>query len=138
MSIDFILSRLTSVKRNGNQYTAKCPAHADKSPSLSLKDCGDHVLIHCFGGCDAPDVLGAIGLTLADLYAESNLTKTERRHFYESKRRSDNRETLQNELNVLLIAKNALLKGNALAPDDLARVNQACEKIKAIRGGAAC
>lgn len=33
--------------------SAQCPAHDDRDPSLSLKECDDSkVLIHCFAGCD--------------------------------------------------------------------------------------
>lgn len=48
---------------------ARCPAHDDNGPSLSIKDAGDgRTLIHCFAGCGAVDVLAAIGLELQDLY----------------------------------------------------------------------
>lgn len=64
-----ILDRLDGVrdKRQGN-YLACCPAHEDKSPSLSIKFCGDgRVLLHCFAGCDIEAICGALGLRLSDL-----------------------------------------------------------------------
>ena len=68
---DIILSKLSKVKGNGVKYIACCPAHDDKSPSLSLLFNPDgRILIHCHAGCEALDVLSAIGLTLSDLYPD--------------------------------------------------------------------
>ena len=40
-------------------YRAKyrCPAHADKTPSLSLRQGQTSILVHCFAGCNPHDVL---------------------------------------------------------------------------------
>ena len=43
-----------------NKYRACCPAHDDKSPSLSLTDVGDKVLFHCFAGCSQTEVIDAL------------------------------------------------------------------------------
>lgn len=50
--------------------SAQCPAHEDRSPSLSVRDAGGRLLVHCFGGCETPEVLASVGLGLADLYDE--------------------------------------------------------------------
>ena len=66
--LDRLLSRLERVQPIGNnRYKALCPAHDDRSPSLAIKDDSDRLLLHCFSGCDTTDVLGAIGLTFADI-----------------------------------------------------------------------
>ena len=55
-------------KRNGKGWQARCPAHEDKSPSLSVTASDDgKVLLYCHAGCDAASVCGALGLTMADL-----------------------------------------------------------------------
>lgn len=56
-------------RRTGRSWRARCPAHADRTPSLSLSE-GDagRVLIHCFGGCDFHGVLQALGLSVEDLF----------------------------------------------------------------------
>jgi hypothetical protein len=47
---------------------ARCPAHPDHSPSLSIT-AGDRLtLLHCFAGCPTTTVLAARGLRLADLF----------------------------------------------------------------------
>src|SRR5262249_5080584 len=67
--VALVLDRLTGVRRCGNGWTARCPAHDDGANSLGLGTGDDErVLINCFAGCDANRIVAAIGLTLADLY----------------------------------------------------------------------
>ena len=68
--IDAMLSRLDGVKRTGNgTWLARCPAHADKSPSLSIRETDDDkVLIHCHAGCSVHEIVGAVGLEISDLF----------------------------------------------------------------------
>lgn len=78
--------KLDKVKRTGKgTWTACCPAHADKGPSLSIRETDDgRVLLHDFGaGCSAVDILAAVGLELRDLYPEpiAGHRKPERRPF---------------------------------------------------------
>jgi hypothetical protein len=67
-SIDVVLSRLDGVRKSGRDYVAKCPAHADRSPSLTIAE-GENgrILIHCFAGCEALAVLDACGLKWEDV-----------------------------------------------------------------------
>ena len=72
MKLDEFLSRLTKVKKTGNGWIACCPAHDDKSPSLTVGiGKGGGVIAHCFGGCDIADVVAAVGMTLSDLMPET-------------------------------------------------------------------
>lgn len=41
----------------GNVAMCRCPAHADQTPSLSLRQGDRGLLVTCFAGCDAVDVL---------------------------------------------------------------------------------
>lgn len=68
MQTEEILKRLDYVSGEYPQYMARCPAHDDRKPSLSIKDAGDKTLIYCFAGCEAEDIMHAIGLELRDLY----------------------------------------------------------------------
>ena len=58
------------MKRTGDlRWISKCPAHIDRTPSLSIRAVDDgRVLIHCFAGCPTIDVLLAIGLDFGDLF----------------------------------------------------------------------
>lgn len=50
---------------------ARCPAHEDKRPSLSIREGRDgRILLHCFAGCSSGEVVAALGLTWGDLFAE--------------------------------------------------------------------
>ena len=46
---------------------ARCPAHEDRDPSLSVSVKEGRTLIYCFAGCSADAVLEAVGLTWRDL-----------------------------------------------------------------------
>jgi hypothetical protein len=72
MDISALLSRLEKVRATGPlKWSACCPAHADKTPSLAVREMADgRVLVHCFGGCDIENIVGAVGMTLADLMPE--------------------------------------------------------------------
>lgn len=67
-----LLPRLDKVRETGRgQYLACCPAHDDRSPSLSVRECADNtVLIHCFALCAPPDVLASVGMDVADLFPD--------------------------------------------------------------------
>src|SRR5438067_528888 len=65
------LSKFERVRKEGNGWMAKCPAHADDKPSLHISIGDDsRILINCFAGCSAERILEAVGLTLSDLFTE--------------------------------------------------------------------
>lgn len=70
MSVENLLSRLAKVKPTGRgTWIACCPAHEDRSPSMTVRDCDDgRVLVHCFAGCSVHDILGAVGMDIAELF----------------------------------------------------------------------
>lgn len=71
MLINDFLSRLEKVEGGQDQWKARCPAHPDKNPSLSIGLADDgKILINCFRGCSTEQITGAMGLSLSDLYME--------------------------------------------------------------------
>ncbi len=70
MTISNLLSRLQKVRKRGNnQWNACCPAHDDKTPSLSIKDDNGTILLHCFGQqCAVSDIAAAVGVDLSELF----------------------------------------------------------------------
>ena len=73
--ITAMLGRLEKVTDRGDgQYSALCPAHEDKSPSLSIRETDDRLLLRCHAGCYATEIVAAAGLSLADLF-NTPLTK---------------------------------------------------------------
>jgi hypothetical protein len=64
-----VLGRLSGVKKSGDEYSARCPAHEDRKASLSLSETSDGaVLLKCHAGCNASEILAPIGLELRDLF----------------------------------------------------------------------
>lgn len=54
------------VERLGGRWSpqggmCRCPAHEDRTPSLSVRVGRTRLLLHCFAGCRAPDILRALG-----------------------------------------------------------------------------
>jgi hypothetical protein len=78
MSADILLAKLDGLKETGpGRYIARCPAHKDRSPSLSVRVLDDgRILVHCFASCDVADVVAAVGLTITDLFPDRPLTQT--------------------------------------------------------------
>jgi hypothetical protein len=63
---DLLHARAIGTRR----WAAKCPAHDDRSPSLSIGEGTDgRVVLICRAGCDTPAVLSAAGLSWRDLFS---------------------------------------------------------------------
>ena len=67
------LERVEGIRRVGDgRWVARCPAHDDRMPSLSIRRADDRVLVHDHAGCDIATILESIGLATADLFDESH------------------------------------------------------------------
>lgn len=134
MTVDAITSRLEGVRRTGrDRWVARCPAHKDRGPSLSVRELDDgRVLLHCFAGCEVGAVLGAIGLDLADLYppreGAGKGRQAERRPF--SVR--DCIEALQAELRVAWVLLADLAAGREPTEADRRRAIKARDRCAAL------
>ena len=90
------IERLQVCRPSGKgKWIAQCPAHDDRSPSLSIKEAEDgRLLIKCFAGCEAGDVIRATGLEIGDLFPDdmredysrraNKAVKSEKRGFCEA------------------------------------------------------
>lgn len=78
--VDDLLGRLAKVRRIGDgRWMAACPAHKDKGPSLSVRELADgRVLVHCFAGCGAADVVRAAGVDMEALFPPKSRFEGER------------------------------------------------------------
>ena len=59
MSVQSIAQELGGY-RSGSSWMARCPAHEDREPSLSLTERNGKVLVKCFAGCQQRDVVEAL------------------------------------------------------------------------------
>jgi hypothetical protein len=55
-----IPTRLGGAQRSGGWWSCRCPAHDDRSPSLSLRDADGGLIVKCFAGRDPRDVLAEL------------------------------------------------------------------------------
>ncbi len=70
-AIDELLSRLGErvVSSSGNgTYSARCPAHDDKNPSLSIAVAEDRVVVCCHAGCSTEHVARALSMEMRQLF----------------------------------------------------------------------
>jgi DNA primase len=52
-----ILPKLKKAKRDQNGWTACCPAHDDKNPSLAIAVEDKKILFKCFAGCSYKEIV---------------------------------------------------------------------------------
>lgn len=137
MTAEIILDRLEGIRQAGDgRWMAKCPAHEDRSPSLSIRETSDGtVLIRCFAGCGAADVVAAVGLALADLFPEK-LTDHRKKPARDYRHVHAAREALcllAHESLVALVAADNLAHGMSLDDADRERLSLAVVRIRAAR-----
>ncbi|HPU06917.1 MAG TPA: DUF3987 domain-containing protein [Thermogutta sp.] len=61
-------------KRSGTGWSAQCPAHDDRRPSLSVTEGTDgRVLVCCHAGCATESIVAALGLAMKDLMPDDVL-----------------------------------------------------------------
>lgn len=68
-----LLGRLDGVRKTAKGWTGKCPAHADRTPSLSIREGERGLLVHCWAGCPPDEVCEALGLCVADLFYDDRV-----------------------------------------------------------------
>jgi len=54
------LARSLNARRIGNGWMARCPAHDDHTPSLSIEEHHVRVFLRCYAGCNWRDVAAAL------------------------------------------------------------------------------
>lgn len=129
MSADTLLSLLDKVRRTGpDQWMARCPAHNDITPSLSIRQTEEKTLIHCFSGCTVHEVVDAVGLELSDLFPSTvSRGKPDRRPF----RAEDALRGIAFEALVVASAAVTLRTGTPLTSSDMERLSLATSRIQA-------
>jgi len=60
------------VRREGDEFRCRCPAHDDRGPSFYIVVKEDRVLAHCKAGCTVAAVCDALDVTAADLFLEAD------------------------------------------------------------------
>jgi hypothetical protein len=71
MTIGDVLPLLDNPKQRGTRWSARCPAHADKSPSLSVTEGDKGILLRCWAGCSLPEICSALRIKPKDLFFDA-------------------------------------------------------------------
>jgi hypothetical protein len=138
MSVSTLLDRLHGVRQTGpGRYLARCPAHPDRSPSLSVRELDDGtILLKDFGGCGAADVVAAVGLQLRDLFPDR--PREHRRAPSHSRiPATDALIAIDHEAEVVAIIGADILGHRELQPDVWDRLSLAVSRIGAARAAVA-
>jgi hypothetical protein len=128
-NLGLLLSQLNKVKQNGRgQYIACCPSHKDKHPSLAIRQTDDgKILLKCFAGCSAYEIVSAIGLSLTDLFPikESNYSAPIKTPFPAA----SILRCIQSETLIVATAACCMANGTTLPKEDLERLVIAASRI---------
>ena len=133
--LDLILGKLEKVSGSGSgsRFKALCPAHGDRSPSLSIKECDDgRVLLHCFGGCSVEAIVTSMNFTMTNLFcANANLN---RQPLVPGVSRRALSVAVEFEKMILYIAKADEAKGRHISITDSHRAQLALQRITKSEG----
>ena len=59
-----------------NKFMCRCPAHEDRSPSLTVTvQPNEKTLVHCFAGCRTEEIINTLGLQMGDLFPSDGFNK---------------------------------------------------------------
>lgn len=132
MNASDLVERFEGVRETGRgRWSARCPAHGDQRASLSVRELDDgRTLLHCFAGCHVDDVVGAVGMSVGDLFPQRP-THPQGRVPRSGLHPLDALHCLAHEARVVLIAGRTLELGQALSDGDMERLGQATYRIGA-------
>jgi len=125
-----------SARRAGKGWRSRCPSCGGKSEKVSIAEAENGaVLLHCFGGCKASEVVQAVGLALGDLFPEriAPTTPEERRQarqWAQEARWKAALEVLAVEVSVIFLAGRQLATWQPLSDEDDKRLALAVQRVR--------
>ena len=126
------LNKLDKVQGKRGHWIACCPAHEDKRPSLAITETDDgRILLKCFAGCSAYEVVSSVGMDLTDLFPKDqsftphNGNKPVKRPFYAT----DLMKIIQFEALITSIVAFDLSEGRQVSDTDKKRLKTAFIRI---------
>jgi putative DNA primase/helicase len=60
------------VRRSGDGFTCRCPAHEDDRASLHVDFKNGKILMRCFAGCEVQSIVDVLHLQMSDLFDDDN------------------------------------------------------------------
>lgn len=129
--IETFLQNLTKVRGRNGRWTACCPAHNDKSPSLAIRLTDDgRILIHCFGGCSVHSIVTALGMDLTDLFPPRDGEYRALKSVFTA---ADLLRVIAFESSIVYLVASDIARGKEISSDDIERVKLASERIEEAR-----
>lgn len=129
--IEDILSKLDKVRRTGaNNWLACCPAHEDRSPSMTIHAADDgRILVKCHAECSFQEIVGAVGLGWEPWFPpkpKTDFVPAVRRPFPAA----DVLEALSAELMVVMVTASDMHAKRVVSGRDLTRLVIAYDRIE--------
>jgi hypothetical protein len=95
MTANDFLAHLEGVRPRGpGRWTAKCAAHTDKTPSLSITEGERGILLRCWAGCSIDEICHSLGIEQRELFFDGLATDPRQRRAA-AQRRADERARLE-------------------------------------------
>ena len=121
MDIDLVLSKLNKVKRFGNRYSACCPVHDDNSPSMSIREAEDRILIYCHAcGANGLAVVQALGISVSAIFDKPVFKEHGQHKLLNDKRELDEC--------IIAIAHEAIKRGERIGHKDYRAIKEALSR----------
>jgi hypothetical protein len=122
MPSDKLLPRLDKVRQvKPRKWIARCPAHDDKTPSAHITEAEDgKLLVKCWVGCSAAEIVTAVGLELRDLFPDNDS---------KPRRPGPSRVAVERERMVYRIGQSLIAQGAELDKEDRRRFELARDRL---------
>ena len=128
MIAEKILDRLELVRETGpGRWTARCPAHDDKTPSLAIRDVDGKLLLHCFAQCSLHEIVSAAGLELSDLFPDKPGSNKPISNPFPA---TDILRCLSNEFTVVMLVASDLARDGNLNSETKGRLLQSASRFQ--------
>ena len=102
MTAEAIAQALQARRTGPGRWMARCPAHDDRTPSLSIAERNGTLLVHCFAGCRQADVIEA--LRARGLWRERKAQWLPREQYRAERKRQDSYRQAERWKQALLLA----------------------------------
>lgn len=97
MDIENFIALLNGTKKIGkSQWQARCPAHDDQNPSLSIAERDGKILLHCHAGCSTKEILDVLNIDETELFQDDDsLDSFDRDETFTSNKTSNKNSSIQ-------------------------------------------
>lgn len=130
---DAFLQRLEGVQGRGPKWRAICPGHESKhkSRTLAVAEADDgRVLVKCFAGCSIDQIVGAVGMSIEDLFPPRDVGEKPRERKPWSAR--DVAMALEREVAIAWVVLADVAAGRPIGRSDRERARVAAERCAAL------